>query len=340
MHLPVNLDPPLASCSQCRGVYDGTGLKVGQEITCPHCSALIFHTSKFADFLLTKKVGKGGMCEVYLGYHLQTGQELAVKILDEKFDQDNEVSKGFLAEARVTMSLHHANIINVYSCGEYNGRPYLSMEYLSGGSFDDLIVKNGVVSEHRCVDIGLYAAHALHYAAVKGLLHRDIKPGNILLDGNGNVKVVDFGLFSLRGGPNPNTGEIWGTAYYVPPERLDGLPEDFRSDIYALGASMYHGILGRPPFGMPEPKEPTRTQNEKSHLSKKISSMLFSQRAKTEEAPPPSQQRIIPVRRINPRITLKTGQAIEKAMARNPNDRFQSYSEFIKCLTDARKQFP
>ncbi len=320
-------------CTHCQGVYDGTGLTLEQAIICPHCSIEIFHEIRFGDFILERKIGTGGTCEVYLAQDLQTGQEVALKILDEMLALNPEAVKLFIEEARVTATLKFPHIIDVFRCGEHEGKYYLTMEPLTGGSFDERIINEGVVPELDCLLIGVQAAKALQYASARGLLHRDVKPGNILFDSENCVKVADFGLSARRGGPNPNTGEIWGTAYYVPPERLEGKNEDLRSDIYGLAASLYHGLTGRPPYSAADPNAvppPGYPQNKKNRFSTKMYAMIVAQVVRHRQ-----ETKLGLLRQINPKIFLRTSNAIEKALSLDPNDRFQSYGEFIEAMEEA-----
>lgn len=332
MNVAVESDPSHSTCPHCKEVYDGTGLKLAQKIICPHCHLEISHEIKFGDFILKRKLGSGGTCTVYLAYDSRANLEVALKILDEKLAQNPDAVKQFLEESRVTSTLKFPHIINVFRCGDYAGKYFLSMELLTGGSFDDRIVKEGIVPEIDCLKIGIQSAQALQYASARGLLHRDVKPGNILFDSEKRVKVVDFGLSARRGGPNPNTGEIWGTAYYVPPERLAGQNEDLRSDIYGLAASLYHGLTGRPPYSAADPnaEAPSSKPESKKVFSTKMFAKIFAQVACQQQ-----EGKLGQMRKTNPKIFLRTSNAIEKALSPKPKDRFQSYGDFIQAMQDA-----
>jgi serine/threonine protein kinase len=151
-------------------------------------------------------------------------------------------------EARVTASVNHPHVVRVYSFGEADGQFYLAMELVEKGSLDDLMSVQNRVSEAQVLEIGAQIAQGLEAAAEKGLVHRDVKPGNILFADAHTAKIVDFGLARVLEEEAEARGEIWGTPYYIAPERLNYEPEDFRSDIYSLGGTLFHAIAGRPPF--------------------------------------------------------------------------------------------
>jgi eukaryotic-like serine/threonine-protein kinase len=300
------------ACPHCQGTYDGTHVPIGAEISCPHCGQPFSHSVLFGNYHLLRKLGSGGMGIVYLAQDLHLERQVAVKILNAKLSQNPSFIATFLQEAETTATLNHPHIVQVYSFGENEGQCYLVMECLPGGSFDDLIVKKTKLPESTCLEIGLGAARGLQFAADRGLVHRDVKPGNIIFDANQMAKVVDFGL-SLRVGAQSlenDTGEIWGTPYYLPPERLLGQPEDFRSDMYALAASLFHALAGRAPY---EDKDPAKIALRHQEGS------------------------VVRLQMFNPHLSEKTVYTIDKAMERNPQNRFSSYAEFIDHLADAKR---
>jgi eukaryotic-like serine/threonine-protein kinase len=312
MSSAAEVSPVISYCPHCSGAYDGTGLKIGQEITCPHCEQALKHSLQFGDYRLLKKLGAGGMGIVYLADDLQLERKVAVKILNKKLSGNIEFIATFLQEAETTATLEHPNIVQVYSFGQHEGQYYLVMECLPGGSFDDLLVKHTKLPETQCLEIGIGAAAGLQFAADRGLVHRDVKPGNILFNENGVAKVVDFGL-SLRVDAQAdleNNGEIWGTPYYLPPERLNGQPEDFRSDMYAIAASLFHALAGRAPYEDKDPAKIALRHREGSAVR---------------------------IQMFNPQLSEKTAYTIDKAMSRDPRQRFSSYDEFIDHLSDAKR---
>ena len=203
----------------------------------------------FGNYQLERELGQGGMGTVYLAKDSGLNRHVALKILRSDLGGDPSFATKFLEEVEVTASLAHPNIIRVFTLGEQDGRLYLVMEHLDQPSLEDSMQTKGKIPEKEVLEIGMGIASALQFAHEEtGLIHRDIKPGNILF-GRGNIpKLADFGLAAGARTALGQQDEIWGTPYYVSPERLLREPEDIRSDIYSLGATLYHAMAGRPPF--------------------------------------------------------------------------------------------
>ncbi|KRP30933.1 MAG: hypothetical protein ABS32_08025, partial [Verrucomicrobia subdivision 6 bacterium BACL9 MAG-120820-bin42] len=217
----------------------------------------------FGNYQLERELGQGGMGTVYLAQDSGLHRQVALKILRSDLGDDPSFAKKFLEEVEVTASLAHPNIIRVFTLGEQDGRLYLVMEHLDQPSLENRMENLAKVSERDVLEIGLGIASALQFAHEEtGLIHRDIKPGNILF-GRGNIpKLADFGLAAGARSAQGQQDEIWGTPYYVSPERLLREPEDIRSDIYSLGATLFHAIAGRPPF-----EAETAEEVAKRHIS-------------------------------------------------------------------------
>jgi eukaryotic-like serine/threonine-protein kinase len=246
--------PESINCHACSALIDLTGQASFTQVECPKCGALSVVPLKFGNFLLLNAIGTGGIGTVYKAIDLALNRYLALKILRKKLATTPAVIDSFAHEARAAAALNHPNIAQVYSFGEREDQYYLAMELLERGSLDDLVARLGKLPERDVLDIGAQIAAALGAALQRGLLHRDVKPGNILFNDEGIPKIVDFGLArSTEEGaatPNTETLPIWGTPYYVAPEKLRGQPEDVRSDIYSLGATLFHALAGRPPFDL------------------------------------------------------------------------------------------
>ncbi len=207
--------------------------------------------------------------------------------------------------------LNHTNIIHIYTFDEWEGLRYLVMELADHGSLDTRIEKQQRVAELEVLDIGIKIASALDLALKHNLIHRDIKPGNILFDHDHEPKLVDFGLARKADAEQEYTTVTEGTPYYVAPEKIKREPETFLSDMYSLGATLYHALTGHVPFDAPTVEE------------------LVVAQVQTPLTPP---------NLVLPEITQATSDALVKAMAKNPADRFLSYDEFIMALTNARSQ--
>lgn len=197
------------------------------------------------NFLLERELGAGGMGGVYMGRDKMLDRPIAVKVMLPEFGSDPEFVDKFKKEAQAAARLIHPNIVQVYSYGIFNGMPYMALELASGGSLWGIMKANpGKTDIQRVLKICQQTAQALQCATDQGFVHGDVKPENILLDANGNAKLVDFGLAAMQ----KDTNEIWGTPYYISPEKVKKEPIDFRADMYSLGGTLYHALTGVSPF--------------------------------------------------------------------------------------------
>ena len=273
---------------------------------------LITAGMSFGNYQIEQVLGQGGMGTVYLAKDTGLNRKVALKILRSDLGEDIAFAKKFLEEVEVTASLAHPNIIRVFTLGEQDDRLYLVMEHLDEPSLEHRMEKQAKVPEKDVLEVGLGIASALQFAHEEtGLIHRDIKPGNILF-GRGNIpKLADFGLAAGARSALGQQDEIWGTPYYVSPERLLREPEDIRSDIYSLGATLYHAIAGRPPF-----EAETAEEVAKRHIS---------------DRPPP-------LRSFCPDAQEQTVFTIDKCLVKKPVSRWPSYAELISQLADALRR--
>ena len=197
------------------------------------------------NFMLERELGRGGMGGVYMGRDKMLDRPVAVKVMLKEYGSDPEFVEKFKREAQAVARLIHPNIAQVYSYGFSEGMPYIVMELVAGGSLEGLMKTKGAeIDIPRVMKICEQVAQALRCAADQGLVHGDVKPENVLLDANGNAKLVDFGLAAMQ----KETDEIWGTPYYIAPEKVRKQPVDYRADMYALGGTLYHALTGVPPF--------------------------------------------------------------------------------------------
>src|SRR5262245_22389350 len=203
-------------------------------------------------FELRRRLGKGGMAEVFLARDLQLDRPVAVKVLFPEYATDPNFVARFRREAQAAANLNHPNIVSVYDWGQEHGTYFIVMEYVDGTSLADMLRTGGALSVDQTTDVATDVAAALGHAHAAGMLHRDIKPGNILITPTGSVKVADWGIGrAMDAAVEDNltqTGAVMGTATYFSPEQAQGLPLDNRSDLYALGVVMYEMLTGRPPF--------------------------------------------------------------------------------------------
>src|ERR1700760_1179964 len=216
-------------------------------VVCPSCGAPTTVSSMIDHFQLVDMLGHGGMGAVYKAHDTSLDRMVALKLLRKSSGTPEQI-KQLETEAAITASINHPHVVRVFSTGMDHGRFYIAMELVDKGTLDRLIELQGRVAEIQVLEVGIQIASGLRAAQKAGLIHRDVKPGNILFADSHTAKIVDFGLAIFLADEASVRGEVWGTPYYVAPERLELKPEDFRSDIYSLGATLFHALAGRPPM--------------------------------------------------------------------------------------------
>lgn len=302
----------MVECGGCRAkVFIPADLQPFESVACTRCGHPVFMPMRLRQFELRSIIASGGMGTVFRAMDLTLQRQVAVKMLKKEMAQDEEVMASFYREARASASLNHTNIIHIYTFDELDGQPYLVMELADSDSLDKMIERHGHVDELVVLDIGIKIASALDTALKHNLLHRDIKPGNILFNAEGEPKLVDFGLAREAEDESADSSVIWGTPYYVAPEKVRREREDFHSDMYSLGGTLYHAITGHVPFEAPTVEE------------------VISAHVNTPLTPP---------NLVVPDITQPTSDALFGAMAKDPKERFQTYDDFIMAFTAARSQ--
>ncbi|HWB71078.1 MAG TPA: Stk1 family PASTA domain-containing Ser/Thr kinase, partial [Egibacteraceae bacterium] len=248
-------------------------------------------------YVLRGLLGQGGMADVELAFDQVLDRQVAVKILHSRYADDPSFVERFRREAQAAASLNHPNIVSVYDTGEQDGRPFIVMEYVSGRSLRELLNSEGLLPQ-RAAEIASEAALALHYAHERGLVHRDIKPGNIMVSDEGQAKVTDFGIArAVNAETVTQTAAVFGTAAYIAPEQAQGEAVDRRTDVYSLGCVLYEMLTGRQPFTADSP-----VALAYKHIS---------------AAPAPPS-------RSNPEIPAELEAVVMKAMAKDPARRYDS----------------
>lgn len=301
--------PDSINCHGCKTPLDLTGQQSFTEVQCAQCGAVSVVPAQFGNLLLLRALGVGGMGTVYKAVDTQLNRYVAVKILREKFATDPHFIETFAREARAAAAVNHPHVAQVYSFAEQAGQYYLTMELLENGSLDDRISKHHKLPEAEVLKIGAAIAGGLGAAHQSNLLHRDIKPGNILFNGEGQPKLVDFGLaLAQHEITTDGSGVIWGTPYYIAPEKLRGQPEDCRSDMYSLGATLFHALAGRPPFDAKTASEVVTKHTSTPALNLKT---------------------------YNPTVQDYTTQVIGRTLAKDPADRYASYEALIQDFHEA-----
>ncbi len=253
------------------------------------------------------KIGQGGMGAVYKGLHKFLGKDVAIKFLSKQLVENKEFIDRFIREAQTLAQVEHKNLVRVYDAGEWDGNFYIVMEFIKGKSLGDMLKTTARIPFQQAASIIKECAEGLQAAAEKSIIHRDIKPDNIMLLDDGNVKVTDFGLAkSLESAMEiTQTGQLMGTPHYMSPEQCDGLNVDFRSDLYSLGATFYRVITGAFPFTGNTPFAVMR-----KHL----------------------QEPLTPASSIVKDIPADVSTVIEKMMAKKPEERYPSYSALAQAL--------
>ncbi|MFZ2639389.1 MAG: serine/threonine-protein kinase [Verrucomicrobiia bacterium] len=265
---------------------------------------------RIGGFELLQKVGEGGMGTVWKARQISLDRIVALKLLSAEYSQSAEFIGRFRNEARAAAILTHRHIVQVYDAGKADDANYLAMEFIEGKSVRALVDAKGRMSETEALDIVLPVATALRYAFERAqLIHRDIKPENILIDRDGVVKLCDLGLAKIITGPESlkltRSGMTLGTPFYISPEQAEGRDLDARSDIYGLGATLYHMVTGQAPFG------------------DEVTAVAMMKQVK-ETVPDPRQ--------FQPQLTEAICMVIEKMMAKNRHDRYQNWAELISDL--------
>jgi serine/threonine-protein kinase len=199
-------------------------------------------------YRLLRTLGHGGMAVVELAEDVELRRTVAIKLLADGFARDAEIRKRFLREARLAAGLSHPNVVRVYDAGEHEGRPYFVMEYIEGETLADLVRREGPLEPPRAVELVVQACAGIEAAHVAGLVHRDVKPQNLLMRPDGVLKVVDFGIARPAAGTRlTEVGTVLGSAAYMAPEQLDGGQATAAADVYGLGAVLYELLTARPP---------------------------------------------------------------------------------------------
>ncbi len=260
-------------------------------------------------YRIEERLGRGGMGTVYLAHQLSIDRPVALKILAKRLAGDASFISSFLHEARAAGRLNHPNVVQVYDAGRDGDAIYISMEYLEGGSLEELLVREGRLSASTAVPMILDALEALAYAERQHIVHRDIKPGNLLMDAEHTVKICDLGIAAdLKHPGKTAVGPRAGSPLYMAPEQARGADVDHRADLYALGSTLYRALSGVPPF-----------QGEvlKEVIAAKLRGDLVPLPERVPEVPPA----VVAV--------------VEKMMAREPDQRFSSAIEVKDALKAA-----
>src|ERR1700684_70080 len=199
-------------------------------------------------YRVLSRLGSGGMAEVYLAEDQLLGRQVAVKVLHQHFAEDQEFVERFRREASSAAALSHQNIVGIFDRGEWNGTYYIAMEYVAGRSLKSIVRDDGALDPATAIDIVVQILRGARFAHKRGVVHRDLKPHNVILDEEGRARVTDFGIARAGASEMTLTGSIMGTAQYLSPEQAQGHTVSGRSDLYAVGIILYELLTGVVPF--------------------------------------------------------------------------------------------
>ncbi len=300
-------------CWVCGTVLDASGDEPLSRLICPKCGQKTLVQRSFDHFVPVETLGVGGMGTVYKARDTRLERYVALKLLRRDLGSEEEHSTKLQEEARIAAFVNHPNVIQIFSLGTDHGQFYVVMELIDHGSLDDLMEVQGRVPEYQVLDIGIQIARGLRAAHRKALIHRDVKPANILFVDEQAAKIGDFGLAAFAT-QHPQPAEtdhvIWGTPAYVAPERLYNQPEDVRSDIYSLGATLFHAVAGKPPIET-STSSATELRKLKQHPSD--------------------------LRAIASEVSAPTARVLQRMIAPDPKDRFPAYDDVLTHLDAARR---
>ena len=274
---------------------------------------MIMKGQKISDrYQIIKAIGEGGMANVYLAYDTILDRDVAVKVLRGDLDNDEKFVRRFQREALSASSLTHPNIVEVYDVGEDHGQYYIVMEYVEGRHLKDLIKKRGKLTLSEVIDIMLQITDGMSVAHDSYIIHRDIKPQNIMILENGLVKIMDFGIaMAMNSTQLTQTNSVMGSVHYLPPEQANGKGSTLQSDIYSMGIVMYELLTGKLPY-----KGDNAVEIALKHLKEPLPS----------------------IREELPNIPQSVENIIIKATAKNPKNRYtdarEMHNDLLTCLDE------
>lgn len=273
--------------------------------------------SQIPGYKVLGKLGSGAMAVVYKAKQLSLDRTVAVKVLPRRFTEKSDYVSRFFKEGKIAAKLNHNNIVQAIDVGEAGGLYYFVMEYVEGKTLYDDLSKGRIFSDEEALEIVMQLAHALAHAHANGMIHRDVKPKNIMINTAGVVKLADMGLAretsDVEAAKNEE-GKAFGTPYYIAPEQIRGeVSIDGRADIYALGATFFHMVTGRVPFEASTPAEVM-----KKHL----------------------REPLVPPDHLNTAVSSGVAEVIEVMMAKNKQDRYSNVEELLIDLESVRNGYP
>ncbi|HEX3510123.1 MAG TPA: Stk1 family PASTA domain-containing Ser/Thr kinase [Solirubrobacteraceae bacterium] len=259
------------------------------------------------------RLGSGGMADVYLARDELLGREIALKVLHQHFAEDTEFVERFRREASSAAALSHPNIVGIFDRGEWAGTYYIAMEYVAGRTLKSIVREGGAMEPAAAIDVVVQILRAARFAHKRGVIHRDLKPHNVILDEEGRARVTDFGIARAGASEMTLTGSIMGTAQYLSPEQAQGLAVTVAADVYSVGVILYELLTGSVPF-----------EGE--------TAVAIAYQQVAADPRPPSE--------LNPRIPPELDAIVMRALAKDPAQRYGSADEFIAALERERGELP
>jgi len=260
-------------------------------------------------YSIVSRLGAGGMAEVYCAQDLQLGRKVALKLLHSRFSADPDFVERFRREASAAAGLQHPNVVGVYDRGDWDGTHYIAMEYLEGRSLQQILATVGPLAPSHAIDVVIQILRAARFAHQRGVIHRDIKPHNVIVGEDGRARVTDFGIARAGASDMTETGSIMGTAQYLSPEQAQGHAVSARSDLYAIGIVLYELLTARVPFSGD-------------------SAVTIALKQVAEAPVPPSA--------YNQSVPQELDAIVLRALEKDPGDRFADADEFIAALEEVR----
>ena len=265
-------------------------------------------------YRVERMLGQGGMAAVYLAHDSELDRAVAIKVLAEHLANDEAFRQRFLREARMAAKLSHPNIVHVYDQGDEDGRPFIVMEYVDGPTLGEELKRTGPLPPARVVDLALQICGGLEHAHASGLVHRDVKPGNLLLREDGTVKIADFGIArAAQATKLTQIGSVLGTAAYLAPEQAAGETVTAAADIYSLGCVLFELLTGRTPY-----------------VFESLPELVVKQR----------EEPITPIRELRPDVPAELEGAVMHCLARGPEYRPASAAELAQELAAGSPEPP
>jgi beta-lactam-binding protein with PASTA domain/predicted Ser/Thr protein kinase len=260
-------------------------------------------------YRVISRIGSGGMADVYCAEDQQLGRRVALKVLYRRFAEDSEFVERFRREASAAAGLQHPNVVQVFDRGSWDGTYYIAMEFLEGRSLKQMVREEGPLEPTLAVDLTVQILRAARFAHKRGIIHRDIKPHNVIVDNEGRVKVTDFGIARAGASDMTETGAIMGTAAYLSPEQAQGHAVSAASDLYSIGILLYELLTGRVPFDAE-------------------SAVTIALKQVSEEPVHP--------RALNANVSPELEDVVLRALQKDPANRFADADEFIEALEAVR----